>query len=82
MRLRHGRPIIVLLALFGVVLPVPGGADERTGISLANLAKASGCKGEPTNYVSGYFSSDDKPRTAIQAARAIACRTLGNLTGG
>jgi hypothetical protein len=60
MRLRHGRPIIVLLALLGVALPVRGAADDRAGISLANLAKASGCKGEPTSYISGYFSPDDK----------------------
>jgi hypothetical protein len=60
MRLGYGQPIIVLLALLGVVLPVCGAADDRTEISLANLAKASGCKGEPTSYVSGYFSPDDK----------------------
>jgi hypothetical protein len=49
MRLRSGPPIIVLLALLGAVLPVAGSADERAGISLANLAKENGCKGEPTS---------------------------------
>jgi len=60
MRLRHGPAIIVFLALLGTLLPVRGAADDRAGISLANRATANGCKGEPTNYVSGYFSPDDK----------------------
>jgi hypothetical protein len=70
-RLRSGPPIIVLLALFGAVLPVPGGADERARISLANLAKANGCKGEPTSYVSGYFSPGDKLSGVFWCARNL-----------
>jgi len=54
------RSIFNVLAVLGALLPLTGHADDLAATWLVKVAKASGCKGEPTGYVSGYFSPDDK----------------------
>ena len=60
MRLELWRPIAVVLVLLGTPGAIRGEAADDAGTSLVDVAKVSGCKGEPAGYVSGYFSSDDR----------------------
>lgn len=50
---------IVLLALLAPLAPIRGNTGVPANTSLANVATESGCTGEPTDYVLGYFSPAD-----------------------
>ncbi len=69
MQLDHRVTVAFLAIVQSFVLLCDSGHSAEK--SLASVAKENGCKGEPTGYVSGYLSGEDKSTGVFWCVRDL-----------